>query len=222
MAVLTVNFGRLEFTGRNSLSEQCFELGERPILGLGQSEPATRRRTNERRELRAPGTRSGNSPPDQTEDVGTRVEEGGLGSPIPSGGGQHPRSDRVTKDTSEVVDESSEHNRLGSKTTGAGLGDNGVTNGSDGGHIDQGLDDEDRSDGPRSALRVCKAQSTDGQEANQHTGKTSHVKSGSSEFDHQEPTDDAYGYAVQGFSCVMPIKRAFWDSQPKMYIEFMT
>jgi len=48
MAVLTVNFGRLEFTGRDSLSEQRLELGERPVLGLGQSEPATRRTMYER------------------------------------------------------------------------------------------------------------------------------------------------------------------------------
>jgi hypothetical protein len=132
-----------------------------------------------------------NSPPNQTEDVGARVEEGGLGTPVPSGGGQHSRSDRITEDTREVVDESSEHDRLGSKTTGTGLGDDGIADGSDGRHVDQGLDDEERSDGPGSALRVCKAQSTDGQEANKHTGKTSHIKSGSSEFDHQEPTDDA-------------------------------
>jgi len=132
-----------------------------------------------------------NSPPDQTEDVGTRVEEGGFGTPVPGGGGQHSRRDRVTEDTRKVVDESSEDDRLGSKTTGTGLGDNGVADGPDGGHVDQGLDDEDRPDGPGSTLRVCKAQTANGQKTNEHAGKTSHVKSSSSKFNHQEPTDDA-------------------------------
>jgi len=41
-AVLTVDLGRLEFTSRDSLGEQGLQFGERPVLGLGQSEPATR------------------------------------------------------------------------------------------------------------------------------------------------------------------------------------
>jgi hypothetical protein len=69
-----------------------------------------------------------NLPPSQTENVGSGVEEGRLGTPVPLGSRKHSRGDRVAKDTGQVVDDTTDDDGLGSKTTGACLCDNGVAN----------------------------------------------------------------------------------------------
>lgn len=130
------------------------------------------------------------SPPDQTQDVGSSVEQGRLGSPVPLGSGKHSRRDRVGENTGQVVDDTSDDDRLGSKTTGASLGHNSVTDGSDGGHVDQGLEDEQGSDGPGGSGGILEPETSGDQEANEHTGHSSHVKGSSTEPSHQEPTQD--------------------------------
>jgi hypothetical protein len=60
---LTVNSGTAELAGGNLVLEQQVDLAKRSILGLGQSEPT----------------------PNEAEEVGAGVEEGGFRAPVPSG-----------------------------------------------------------------------------------------------------------------------------------------
>jgi hypothetical protein len=66
-----------------------------------------------------------------------------------------------------------------------------ATHGPDGRHVDQGLNDQQRSDRPRSADRVLESQSSSDEKADEHASHTSHVQGGATETGHQEPTDDA-------------------------------
>lgn len=66
-----------------------------------------------------------------------------------------------------------------------------ATHGSNGRHVDQGLNDQQRSDGPRSADGVFESQPSSDEKADEHASHTSHVQGGATETSHQEPTDDA-------------------------------
>lgn len=66
-----------------------------------------------------------------------------------------------------------------------------ATHGSDGRHVDQGLNNQQRADRPRSADGVLESQPSSDEKADEHASHTSHVQGGATETSHQEPTDDA-------------------------------
>jgi hypothetical protein len=78
-------------------------------------------------------------PPDETEEIGPGVEQTGLGPPSPLGRRKHAGSYRIAKDPGQVVNHTSQYDRLGTQSTRAGFGNDSVA---------------DLGDGPSSALHV--------------------------------------------------------------------
>ena len=82
----------------------------------------------------------------------TSPEETRLGSPIPGTRVQHKRRVDIVDDTADVVKHTSEHDRLLSEASGAGLSHDGIAHGSDSEVVDERVDEKHGADGPAGSL----------------------------------------------------------------------
>jgi hypothetical protein len=80
--------------------------------------------------------------PDDSDDSSDEPNVTGLGLEVPSGTVEHVRVDDVDDETSNVVQVSGEDDSLGSKSSRSDLGNQGVTDGSDGKIVDTSEEDE--------------------------------------------------------------------------------
>ena len=154
--MLTVNSGVLEFPGVDLVVEQDVDLAERAVLGLRKTEPT----------------------PDDAEKVGSCVEETGLSAPVPGKGRKHARGDRIVEDTSQVVYKAAKRDSLVAELTRGCLSNDRIAHWSDGDHVDERGHNKDDANCQMSILGVTKAQTTDGNETEEHEGQPRHVEGG--------------------------------------------
>jgi hypothetical protein len=130
--------------------------------------------------------------PNCSEDTGSEPDVTRLGSQVPSGTVEHVRVDDVDDQSTDVVQVSGENDGLGSETGRSDLGDERVTDGSDGEIVKSGKEDEDGTG--RIVLAVAlgldRSQDTGDQHQDVQSGGTPEVDGPSSGELHEPPRRD--------------------------------
>lgn len=101
------------------------------------------------------------------------------------------RSNRVLENTSKIVDESANGNRLVAQASGRCLGDDGITDWADGDHVHESRNDQQNADSELRLSAARPAKATNGQETEEHESHARHVNGGAAKVREEEPTDNS-------------------------------
>lgn len=100
------------------------------------------------------------------------------------------RGHGILEDAREVVDESADGNSLITQASGRCLSDDGIADGADGNHVDEGRDDQENANGKLRLSAARPTKTTDGNKAEEHERETRHVNGGTTKVREKEPTDN--------------------------------
>lgn len=162
-----VDHGAGELPGGDSLFEEDIEFTISPSLGFGETVVS----------------------PDDTHDTGDGPDESGFGTQVQLVRVQEVRVDDTDDQTSDVVQVSGEDDGLGTETGGSDLGDQGVTDGTDGQIVSTGEDDEQGADSVvlSGTSALVETQTTDDEHDDEQGDFSPQIKSSSTGELHDEP-----------------------------------
>lgn len=113
-------------------------------------------------------------------------------------GRQHSGCDRVVKKACEVVYESTDADCLISQSSSRCFGNDGITDWTDGNHVDERRKHQQNTDCQGFAGAARKSKTTNDDQDDEHDCHTAHINSCSTKVREQEPTDDTPDDVARG------------------------